>query len=76
MSDGNRDNISTDIERSTRQKNKTKNIKKKYDPIEENGKVYHYEDDPSEYKKVRKYFCFYHRKIQNRLSARRVRGRK
>ena len=34
FSDGNRDNVSTDIERSTRQKNKTKNIKKKYDPIE------------------------------------------
>lgn len=47
FSDGNRDNVSTDIERSSRQKNKTKNIKKKYDPIEENGKVYHYEDDPS-----------------------------
>lgn len=33
VSDGIRDNVSTDIERSTKQKNKTKNIKKKYDPI-------------------------------------------
>lgn len=47
FSDGNRDNVSTDIERNTKQKAKTKNIRKKYDPIEENGRVYHYEDDPS-----------------------------
>lgn len=47
FTDANRDNVSTDIERNTKQKNKTKNIKKKYDPIEENGRLYHYEDDPS-----------------------------
>jgi len=46
LSDGNRDNISTDIERSTKHKLKTKNIKKKYESIEESGKIYHYEDDP------------------------------
>ncbi|CAD8082006.1 unnamed protein product [Paramecium primaurelia] len=55
----------------THQKNvqiKKKNIAKKYEPIYENNIVYRYEDNPEQYKKIRK-------KLQNRESANRVRGR-
>jgi hypothetical protein len=34
LSDGNRDNISTDVERTSKYRSKTKNIKKTYDAIE------------------------------------------
>lgn len=46
-----------------------KGIRKYYEPIVDNGMVYNYEDDPSEYRKARK-------RIQNRESATRVRNRK
>jgi regulator of replication initiation timing len=46
-----------------------KGIKKHYEPIIDNNKVYRYEDSPSEYRKARK-------RIQNRESATRVRNRK
>ena len=36
------------------EKTKTKGIKKYYEPINDGGKVYKYEDNPSEYKKLRK----------------------
>ncbi|CAD8062815.1 unnamed protein product [Paramecium primaurelia] len=55
----------------THQKNvqiKKKNITKNYEPIYENNIVYRYEDNPEQYKKIRK-------KLQNRESANRVRGR-
>jgi regulator of replication initiation timing len=45
-----------------------KNIQK-HDPIVDNGAVYRYEDDPNEYKKARK-------RVQNRISATRVRNKK
>ena len=35
-------------------KNKTKNIKKHYEPFTEGGKLYKYEDNPNEYKRMRK----------------------
>ncbi|KRX10709.1 hypothetical protein PPERSA_08704 [Pseudocohnilembus persalinus] len=43
--------------------------KKKYENLIDNGQVYDYDKDPEEYKKARK-------RIQNRLSASRVRNRK
>jgi len=46
-----------------------KNIQKHYDPIVDNGVVYRYEDDSNEYKKARK-------RVQNRISATRVRNKK
>ena len=47
----------------------TRLIRKRYDPIVEGSKTIRYEDDPVEYKKARK-------KIQNRISANKVRGKK
>jgi hypothetical protein len=46
-----RDTITTE---SHRLDSKTKNIKKKYEPIVDGGKVCRFEDNPSEYKKLRK----------------------
>lgn len=34
---------------------KKKNISKKYEPIYENNILYRYEDNPEQYKKIRKY---------------------
>jgi hypothetical protein len=47
-SDG-KDTVHTDSNKS-----KTKNIKKNYEPISEAGKTYRYEDNPQEYKRMRK----------------------
>lgn len=46
-----------------------KGIQKQHEPIVDNGLVYRYEDDPNEYKKARK-------RVQNRISATRVRNKK
>jgi regulator of replication initiation timing len=46
-----------------------KGIQKHHEPIVDNGAVYRYEDDPNEYKKARK-------RVQNRISATRVRNKK
>jgi hypothetical protein len=45
QSDGVNNTISTDLDRNTTV-SKTKNIKKKYEPIHDAGRVYRYEDDP------------------------------
>lgn len=54
----------------------TKLIRKKYDPIRDGDRVIRFEDNPAEYRKARKYVIFKLRKIQNRISATKVRGRK
>lgn len=46
-----------------------KNIQKHHEPIVDNGCTYRYEDDPHEYKRARK-------RVQNRISATRVRNKK
>ena len=52
MSDNGRETMSTDLDRPTIKK--TKIIKKKYEPIRDGNVQLKYEDDPSEYKKLRK----------------------
>lgn len=51
-----RDTVTT---QSHRDDKKTKNIKKKYQPIVDGGKVCRFEDDPAEYKRLRKYQFIY-----------------
>lgn len=51
-SDG-RETISTDTDHRPHDI-KTKSIKKNYEPLHEGGKVFRYEDNPTEYKRMRK----------------------
>lgn len=53
-----RETISTESHRHS-EAAKTKNIKKRYEPIMDGGKLVKYEDNPTEYKRLRKYFCFH-----------------
>lgn len=67
---------SSSEQNSTRNPPTTKLIRKRYDPIRDGDRIIRFEDNPTEYRKARKYVWVNNRKIQNRISATKVRGKK